>query len=135
MGFYFAQVKRYFDLLGRDRLRVFLYEDFKSNPLAMAKEVFQILGIDGPFVPYSSKKYNVGDLPRNHALHIVLLQTASARGKITRRLPPPRWRVNQRVEALTEWNRLTPPPLSHDTRARLLSEYREGILRLQNWLQ
>lgn len=136
VGFYYEQVKRYFDLLGRNQLRVFLYDEFKSDPLRVVKEVFQVLGVDDSFVPNLSKKYNVGEMPRNRALNTVLLKTAATRRKVTPHLPTPlRWRVNKGVESLKAWNRRTPPPLLPDTRVRLLKEYREDILRLQDLLQ
>jgi hypothetical protein len=136
LGYYFSQVKRYFDLFGRQQLKVFLYEDLKANALQVIKEVYGTLGIDDSFVPDLSEKFNVGAMPKNRALQSVLLRTASVRRKWVPRLPVPlRWRINTGVEKLQTWNRRTAPPLSPETRAQLVEDYREDILRLQDLLQ
>jgi hypothetical protein len=136
VGYYYTQVKRYFDLFGRDQLKVFLYEDLKTNAHAVVKEIYGTLGIDDSFMPDLSEKFNVGAMPKNRVLQSLLLQTASARRQWFPHLPAPiRWRVRTGVEKLQAWNRRTAPPLSPETRARLVAGYREDTLRLQDLLQ
>ena len=57
-GFYYAQVKRYFDTFGRDQVGVWLYEDLRNDPLGTLREVFRFLDIDDSFVPDASMEYN-----------------------------------------------------------------------------
>lgn len=59
-GFYHAQVKRWYDRFGRDRVRVFLYEDLCSDPIGVAKEIFRFLGVDDSFTPEVGEIHNRG---------------------------------------------------------------------------
>jgi sulfotransferase family protein len=136
LGYYYSQVKRYFDLFGRQQLKIFLYEDLKADSLRVVREVCWHLGIDDSFVPDLSEKFNVGAMPKSRRLQSILLRTSPARRKWVPRLPSPiRWRVSTGVEKLQAWNRRTAPSLSPEARARMVADYREDILRLQDLLQ
>lgn len=63
MGRYYEQVKRYTDTFGRDRVRVFLYKDFRTNPTEMLGKVFRFLGVEDTFIPDMSARYNEASLP------------------------------------------------------------------------
>src|SRR5215208_6777123 len=57
-GFYYAQVKRYFDTFGRDQVGVWLYEDLRNDTIGTLREVFRFLDVDECFVPDASMEYN-----------------------------------------------------------------------------
>jgi len=44
-GFYYAQLKRYFDLFPSEQIRVYLYEDLRSNPQVVLRDIFRFLGV------------------------------------------------------------------------------------------
>src|SRR5207248_2049594 len=54
MGFYYEQVKRYFDMFGREQVQVYVYEDLRRDPLPLIKQVFEIVGVDRSYVPDTS---------------------------------------------------------------------------------
>ena len=66
-GLYFEQVKRYWEVFGKDRVRVFLFEDLVNNPIAVCRTVFEFLSVDSSFVPII-KVHNEGRLPCSIAL-------------------------------------------------------------------
>ena len=45
-GFCYAQVKRYLDTFGRDSFRVWLYEDLRTQPLDVLRDVLEFLEVD-----------------------------------------------------------------------------------------
>jgi sulfotransferase family protein len=135
VGYYYAQIKRYYDLFPRQQMRIFLYEDLKTNPLKVLKEVFQFLEIDDSFVPDLGVRHNVGAFPRNWWLEKFMLNLLPLRRKVVPRLPRGmRWRVIQGLKKLERWNRIPAPPLPVDIRAQLVAGYEEDILRLQDLL-
>jgi hypothetical protein len=139
VGFYFRQVKRYYDTFGRDQMHIYLYEDFQEEPLPLIARVFEILGVDSRFLPDMSKRHKAAYIPRNAAIE-------RAQYEIRRRLPfrsqrsprPLRWCSEKAagcIDILGRANRLPPPPIPEDVRAALLEQYRDDILRLGDLLR
>ncbi len=125
-GFYYDQLRRYFDAFGPDRIGVYLYEDLRTNPLGVLRDIFGFLGVeDETFVPEMSVEYNVSGVPRNKAVHS-LVRKANALTPALKRILPfgLRQRIKGRVFA-------KPPPLPVEQRMELVELYREDILKLE----
>jgi len=43
-GFYHSQLERYFERFGRDQVRVYLYDDLRSDPVGVARNIFRFPG-------------------------------------------------------------------------------------------
>lgn len=135
VGYYYQQVKRYFDLFPREQIRIFLYEDLKTKPLQVLKQVLQFLEIDDSFVPDLRVHHNVGAFPRSWWLEKCMLNLLPLRRKLVPRLPRGmRWRVIQGLKKVERWNRIPAPPLPLEVRAELVAGYEEDVLRLQDLL-
>jgi len=128
-GFYYVQLKRYFDLFNREQIKIYLYEDFRDNPLGILKDIFRFLDVDDNFVPDLSLRYNVSGTPRNRKLHIFLAGPNSMKS-ILERLVPEKLRSRIRL-ALIDRN-LIKKQLPPDVRRELIRGYREDILKLQD---
>jgi Sulfotransferase family len=129
-GFYCSRLRRYYELFGRDQIRVYLYEDLKGDPVGMTHDIFRFLEVDDTFVPDTSLRYNVSGIPRSRALHTFLNRPNRLKTVVGSVLPGgPRNRLsaNMRNRNLTE-----PPPLPESTRKELTDAYREDILELQD---
>jgi hypothetical protein len=130
-GFYYPQVKRYLDTFGRDRFRVWLYDDLRAKPLEMLREVFEYLEVDASFVPDMSIEHNTSGLPRNKVLYGMAKKLAARNPTLKlaileRYLPAgPRRYVKRRIF-------VQPPPFPAEIRGQLLDSYREDILRLED---
>ena len=48
---YVEKVRRYFDVFGRDRVRVVLFDDFTSEPARVYRETLEFLDVDPDFEP------------------------------------------------------------------------------------
>jgi hypothetical protein len=75
VGFYFEQIKRYFELFAANQIRVYLYEDLKANPVRVMQDIYDFLNVDNTFIPNVSKKHNVTKIPRNRNLHQLLTKS------------------------------------------------------------
>ena len=132
-GFYYVQLKRYYELFDRDQIRLYLYDDFMTNPINLLQDIFRFLGVDDTFVPDTSQKHNVSLIPRNKALDKLFRQPNSMKSVLKPFLPS---RLRQQVKTnLINLNLQKKPQLLPEVRKQLLDEYREDILRLQELIQ
>jgi Sulfotransferase family len=133
-GLYYRQLKRYYELFGRERLGVWLYEDLREDPASVAQSVFRFLEVDDTFAPDTSSKYNPAGVPTSGFARAAMKATNRAVWALRKVLPPTsgilplafemRRAVQSRV--LTE-----PPPINPELREGLVEGYEEDILRLQ----
>ena len=133
-GFYYAQVTRYFNTFGPDRVKVYLYDDLRGNPLGMLSDIFRFLDVDETFVPDMSIEHNTSGLPRSKPLFLLAKRLTAHNptlksALLDRFLPAaPRRYVKNQVF-------VKPPPLPAELRRQLIDSYREDILELQELIR
>ena len=71
-GFYYIQLKRYFDVIPKEQIKIIIFEDIIRNPEDITQEVFEFLGVDSSFVPNTSKKANVSGIPKGYLGWIIM---------------------------------------------------------------
>ncbi len=135
---YTEQVKRYFELFGRERVRVVLYDDFAANLQHTYDETLEFLGVT-PLGARDFKVVNEHRSVRHAALHAVL-RDATLRSLVLRtRGFMPGWLFNalQRAEERI-WRSNTRParraPMAPELRARLKFEFADEIESLRRLL-
>jgi Sulfotransferase family len=135
VGFYYVQLKRYFDTFEREQIRVYLYEDLNDDPMQVMKDIYGFLGVEDAFVPEVSRRYNVSGIPTNegwHALYSFLLGQNLAKSIIRPLLPRGlRQRVSTTLLSTLQDRTLVKPPLPTEVQQQLTELYREDILKLQ----
>jgi hypothetical protein len=114
-GFYYAQVKRYFDTFGRDRVGVWLYEDLRNDTFGILGEVFRFLGIDERFVPDASFEYNPSGIPRVGRLYTGVRKLTARNPALVERVLPARLRGYVKSRILVK-----PPPFPPEVRRQLI---------------
>jgi hypothetical protein len=137
-GFYYAQIKRYFDVFSRDQVRVWLYEDLRNDPFQMLREVFRFLGVDESFVPDASIEHNPSGIPRRGKLYTMVRAFTARNPVLVEQFVPAGLRGHLKSRMLVK-----PPPFPPEVRRQLVYSYKEDILRLQEligrdlsaWLQ
>ena len=139
MGFYYDQVKRYYEMFGQQQVHIYLHEDLQKNMLSVVQEIFGILELDPSFVPNMSKKWNVGYMPKSPLREKVYYKLKHATKFCAKHAP---WRLRSPIERTMEFIahlerpvHVPRPPMPEDVRAALLEEYREDILKLQDLLR
>lgn len=132
MGFYYTQVKRYFDTFDRNQIKVYLYEDFSTNPINILQDTFRFLGVDDTFAPDVSLKHNVSGIPKNSAIYTFLKNPHPIKYILKPLFPEG---LRRRVMASLKNQSLYKPPLTPELRRQLIDVYREDILKLQDLIQ
>ncbi|PLS83629.1 MAG: sulfotransferase [Actinobacteria bacterium] len=129
-GFYYRNLKRYFELFDRGRIRIYLYEELRADPLGLMREVFGFLGVDEAFVPDISMRHNASGIPKS-ALLVSLITRRNPLKTVLKPLLPKGLR--RRISVGIQNRNLTPaPPLPPEVRKELVELYREDILALQD---
>ena len=151
VGFYYAQLKRYFDRFEPEQIRVYLHEELRDDPRRVLKDIHEFLGVDTTFVTDVQRKHNVSSVPahqRWYALY-TLLQSQNPVKSIVRPFLPRGLRrrlftqVYGRISTSSQDQAPAKPPLPVEVQQQLTETYRDDILKLQNltgrdlsnWLQ
>jgi hypothetical protein len=124
-GRYSEQVQRYYDQFPSDRVRVFFYEDYQRDPLALLRSIFRFLAVDESFVPDLRQRHMEARVPRSFAVHQFLRQSGIQRSAgllIPRGL--------HRVLRPVVYRRRQSMTLGPADRARLADFYRADIDKL-----
>ncbi len=132
LGFYYVQLKRYFEIFDSTQIRVYLYDDLRNNPVRVLQDIFKFIGVDVAFVPDMSTKFNVSGIPKNKVLHNFLTGENPIKTIFRPFLP-----ANLRAKLINRYYEkgLDKPQLSAEVRHQLIHIYREDILKLQDLSQ
>lgn len=130
MGYYGEQLARYLEHVDREQLTVYLFEDFTADPVALAQDIFRVLGVDDAFVPDTSMRYEASGVPKSDRFQRFLLNPDHWIRRISRFLIPEP--VRERLLIRMKNVNLEKPPLEPDVRERLTAAYRDDVLRLQD---
>lgn len=123
-GCYYANLKPYFDRFPRQQLRVYLYEEWNSQPMAVLQDIFRFLAIDDT-VAVAVQRANVTYQYHSQWLGRFLRNPNRTGRWLFSHLPV------QVHAQLTRWNQVTPPPIPPAIRRTLTASYREEIQQLQ----
>ncbi|MEL7407634.1 MAG: sulfotransferase [Cyanobacteria bacterium J06558_2] len=130
MGFYYGQLKRYFDLFESSQIKIYLYEDLKDHPVALMQDVCQFLNVNKSLISGSPPRRNVSGLPRIKLLDYFLkkqnLKWLKAPLKLV--IPP---KVRESIIINLKNNNRTKPQMLSDVEVELAKMYHEDVLRLQ----
>jgi hypothetical protein len=140
-GFYYTQLKRYYEMFEPEQIRVYLYDDLKDEPIGVVRDIFRYLGVDDAFTPDTSWRFNPGGIPRNASLYRVLKKPSRVKNGAKRYLPD-RW-GRATWERVLSMNLTKAPPLRQEVRRELIEVFQQDILKLQDligrdlsgWLQ
>ncbi len=141
-GFYYAQLKRYFDAFDQDQIRVYLYEDLESDRVRFAQSVYRFLAVDDSVVPDVSLRYNMSGVPKNKLLSSLVDRRDHPVKTVLRPLLPAGLRKRLSTSVKNR-NLVKPPPLAPEIRRELIEVYRDDIVKLEGligrdlsaWLQ
>jgi len=129
VSLYAEQVQRYFDLFGRDRVKVVLYDDFRKDPAAIVQDIYAYLGVDPTFKPEVDKQPNAGYVPKSLRLQQFLIEPNPLRSLLERLLPKNLYRTL--IRWLRQQNRGAIPTISADVRRQLDPVFKQDVLKLE----
>lgn len=132
VGFYARQIEQYLDVFLPQQIKIYLYEDLASDSIAIAREIYQFLGVDSDFTPDLTRK-NISGVPKNKTLHNLFTKENFIKSAIKPFIPQ---QLRQNLyQKMRKRNLGQKPKLSLETRKKLIDTYREDILQLQNLIQ
>ncbi len=135
---YCPALKYYFNLFGREQIKICIYQDLKDIPVILFKDICKFLNVDCELIGEKScKKANVGGIPKNHILYSYL---ESLRINLSTNLLPrlPNYLYQNIKSTYTEFKNLNlqqAPPLPPEIRKQIVEMHRDDILQLQDILQ
>ncbi|PPT06594.1 Sulfotransferase [Geitlerinema sp. FC II] len=145
LGFYYAQIERYFKLFDRDRVKVYLNEDMAGNPDRFFADVFRFLEVDDRVSVDTSKRALVGRVPKNKTVHqlanqLAALEVPSPLRKLVKSVAGEGLRIRiaskLRRANLVDKRQLSPNHqqkfLTDEVKSQLRQTYRDDILKLQD---
>lgn len=136
IGLYSQQLQRYFDLFGREQIRVYLYEDFCVDPAGLLRDVFRFLDVEDSFIPQANIRYNASGVPKYRNIHAILQTLRRAEPYAARVFSEGQMRLLLRIGSNLHNRNLSSQRLSPQVRTELTEKYfREDILELQSLIQ
>lgn len=69
---YYESVKHYFNIFGREQIKIVLFENFIKNPQMILKEILHFLNVDEDFIFDSGSVYNKGGIYENKLLSFLI---------------------------------------------------------------
>ncbi|MBE9063153.1 sulfotransferase domain-containing protein [cf. Phormidesmis sp. LEGE 11477] len=128
VGFYHEQVKRYFDLFDKKQIKIYLYKDLQADSGAVVKDACRFLNVEDTFTPDLTRR-NVSAIPKNMALQNLLIKDNPLKTLVKPFIP-----IGLR-KSIRSQNLKKKPALSPEIRQKLVADYREDILKLQDLIQ
>lgn len=129
-----AQVKRYFDMFGRDKVQVIIYDDLRKDTAKVYQETLGFLNVNDSFRP-DFKVINPNKRVRTRTLQH-LLKTPPSLVRIAGKLLLPQSCRNLLLNGLKKLNTQFVPrqPMSPELRRRLQKEFTPEIKNLSELL-
>jgi hypothetical protein len=129
---YAAQIERWFEAFGRERVAVHLHDDLGADPAGVYRQVCRFLGVAESFVPDFRERAKEAYRPRHLALDRLLHHPNPVRSLGFRVLGPSRYEsLRKRVRS---WNSAPVPPLERALHRRLKELFRDDVQRLESLL-
>jgi hypothetical protein len=119
-----AQLSRYFDSDDREKIRVYINDDFLARPREIVQDIFAFIGVDPNFAPDISAKYNESLMPRSRQLHNIMTRQNPIRSALRATIPGG---VRSRVKRFIMERNLTRMRLDPEMRRELTDAFREDI--------
>ena len=152
-GFYYKQLKKYFELFPRERILILFFEDIKKNPVEFIHKIYKFLGLqDTNFIPpLANRKLSITGsyfikykFPLINSLTYWLNSRIEKGSKLRKSID--KSRLEKYLIKIREYNRtkvtsknekvFSLPPLKQVTRNYLLNHiYKEDIQNLERLLK
>ncbi len=131
-GFYYAQLKPYFENFRQEQFKIYLYDELRDNPVKLVQDILKFLNVDETFMPDFSEQYNVSQIPKNKTLY-QLVKKSNPLKSLFKPFFPASIRQNLKKDFLQK--NTVKPKLAPEIRQQLTEVYREDILNLQDLIQ
>ncbi|GAA5034721.1 sulfotransferase [Marivirga lumbricoides] len=141
-GMYAQYLTKYYKLFDQNQIKIFLFEDLKSHPEKLFKDIFEFLNVDSSFEPNLSVEYNQSGFIKNKKIDAIF----GAKGIINRgvKLLLPRktltalknnHKLQKKIQTLRNRN-LHKPKFDNNLKNKITNEiYLEDIKQLEKLIK
>ena len=136
-GLYYRNLERYLKFFERNQIKIYLFENFVSNPDTVMRNVFEFIGVDTAFnIDKSIGNANKGGFIKNKLQEDLINNFKKNYKKNISPIIPTMWeyKIKEKYVDVRKRNRYK-PQLPLEIRQQLIEVYREDILKLQGLLQ
>lgn len=131
-GHYSKHVERYIETFGRERIRVYLFEDLSRDPDGVCLDIVEFLGVDPGYQISARQVYNTGGPLRSSLFYEALSLNLRLKEPIKQVLPAS---ILKMIRAVKEWilrkNTKTVPEMNPKTQAHLQQVFRDDVLYVE----
>lgn len=137
-GFYYEPVKYFFEKFGRERVKIYLYDELCQDSVALMQDIYNFIGVDDSFVADTSQKAQTAAIPKNILLNRLIKKKNPLRSAIASVLKlfttqEIREKMRSNIIRLNSTGKES-IPLTSEEKKILQEVYREDILNLQDLL-
>jgi hypothetical protein len=130
-GMYHDQIKAYQDEFGKDRVKIFLFDDLKKDAGQICKEIFLFLNVDPDYTPDTTQIYNPSGKPKSEFLKDVLISPNFLKSALKKIIPRPK---RQQLKHMAARKLLTKVEMPRAAREILKRQFEPEIHRLSGLL-
>ena len=69
LGLYYEQVKRYIDTFGKEKVKIYLQEDLRTDTEKVILDLYNFLEIDNSYMVDTAQQHNIFSMPKNKLIH------------------------------------------------------------------
>lgn len=133
LGYYTAQLQRYYDYFPTEQLLIIKHEDLRDAPDEVLPQVLKFLEVDDKFKVDTDHQYNRSGKVRSRRLHQMFVEPKWFKNIYRASLPNPLRRTIRRQ--VMDWNITTQrQPVASETIAQLYNIYHDEVISLQDML-
>ena len=129
LGNYYSQIKRYFDVFGKENIHIIWYSHFKKNTLSEVEKVFDFLNLKSTHSIDFNKIHNSFSMPKNNFIRKIY-SVVWLRKLLTILIPTTC--VSFLKSSL--FNKGNKPAISNETRNKVSSYFEKDIENVENLL-
>nr|WP_321403143.1 sulfotransferase [uncultured Desulfobacter sp.] len=130
-GMYHDQIKAYQDEFGKDRVKIFLFDDLKKDAGRICKEIFLFLGVDPDYTPDTNQIYNPSGKPKSELLKNLIISPNILKSVVKKVIPKPR---RQQLKHMAARKLMTKVEMPAAARTTLKRQFEPEIRRLSRLL-
>lgn len=130
-GMYHDQIKAYQNEFGKDRVKIFLFDDLKKDADRVCKEIFLFLGVDPAYTPDTNQIYNPSGKPKSELLKNLIISPNILKRVVKKMIPKPR---RQQLKHMAARKLMTKVEMPAAARTILKRQFEPEIQRLSGLL-
>ncbi len=133
-GLYYQQVKKYIDTFGRDKVKIYLFEDLSNEPIDMLRDIWDFLDVDNKSIPDLSIQNRTG-LPKIKIVDYITHKPFAFKSLVKPYIPQVVLKRIRKLIIKSNYAYDNKPKMSEKTREFLKGIFRDDILKLQSLIQ